>query len=253
MKVIVRTLGAREAEQLARTVVPRTSSKGLVEVYGLTWRSDAMLAWENDQREMGRDPKVDVRVDELDLNVVYVYVPDGSAGPFCAHSRQPTFTKGLSLFEWNRLKKEVKDKELADRLGRLDDSEAMSLRIEYHAQLGHKNDPTALKRLADLQNEMARLRLEQVNDGTAKPKPAADSQKPAKKPRKPKRDSAPANNIESPPPTPAAPVAPAVPEPVPDTASTKDSASATPPTTTRKPGDLPKSKFPTIQLNRRSQ
>ncbi len=253
MKVAARTLSAQEAEILARTAEVRTASKGLVEVYGLTWRSDALLSWENGQRAMGRDPKVEVRIDELDLHVVFVAAKDGSAGPFRAQSRQPTFTKGLSLFEWNRLKKAVRDKALADRLGRLDDSEAMSLRIEYHEQLGHGDDPTALKRLADLQNEMARLRQDHVNDETAKTKPAADSQKPVKTPRKPKKDSAPTNNIESPLPTPKSPEAPAVPETVANTASTKDSASATPPTTTRKPGDLPKSKFPTIQLNRRSQ
>jgi hypothetical protein len=160
------------------------------------------------------------------------------------------FTKGLSLFEWNRLKKAVRDKALADRLGRLEDSEAMSLRIEYHAQLGHGDDPTALKRLADLQNEMARLRLQQVSDGTTTSKPALVSKKAGKKPRKRPKDSTPADKAETPLPTPAAP---AVPEPVRGTASPKDSTSETPPTTTRKPGDLPKSKYPTIQLNRRSQ
>lgn len=253
MKTNARTLSATEAERLARTVVVRTASKGLVEAHGLTWRSDALLAWENGQREMGRDPKVEVRVDELDLHVVYVDIQDGSAGPFCAQSRQPAFTKGLSLFELNRLKKAVKNQALADRLGRLEDSEAMRLRVEFHAQLGHGGDPVALKRLSDLQNEMARLRLAQANDGAAMPAAMVDSKKASKKPRKRRKDSTPADKAETPLPTPAAPVAPAVPEAVPGTASPKDSTSETPPTTTRKPGDLPKSKYPTIQLNRRSQ
>lgn len=147
---------------MARTVEMRVVVQGRIECHGLSWKSDALLAWELKQRQLGNEPKVDVRIDELDLKVVYVDVPDRSVGPFKAISRQPQFTDGMSLFELNRLKKAVKDKALSERLGRLSDEDAMKLRVEFYAELGRGNDPVAMKRLSELQNQMVKLRLEQA-------------------------------------------------------------------------------------------
>lgn len=162
MNLPIRTISAADAEIMARTVETRTSVKGRVECHGLTWASDALLEWEIRQRELGNEPKVDVRIDELDLHVVYIDVPERGVGPFMARSRQPEFTEGLSLFELNRLKKAVKDKELSERLGRLSDEAATKLRIEFYAYLGHGDDPVAQKRLSEIQNQLARLRLQKA-------------------------------------------------------------------------------------------
>lgn len=159
MSAPIRFLTSHDAEVLARTSIDRTSSKGCVEVHGLTWKSDALLGWELTQRDLGHLPKVEVRIDELDLSVVYVDVPERGVGPFRAISRQPNFTQGLSVYELNKLRKLVKDKELADRLGRLSDEEATRLRTEYYAELGRAHDPASLKRLTDLVHQMNRKRL----------------------------------------------------------------------------------------------
>ncbi len=158
----IRFLKPDDAEVMARNIVERTASRGCVEYAGLKYSSPALLDWENRQRELGKDPKVDVRIDELDLSFVYVDVPERGVGPFKALSRQPSFTNGLSLSELNRLKRTIKDKELADRIGRLADEEALKLRTEFYALLGRAHDPAALKRLTQLQDELARQRLQQA-------------------------------------------------------------------------------------------
>lgn len=185
MNFPIRTLSAADAEIMARNVVTRTSVKGCVECHGLIWRSDALLEWEIRQREAGQDPKVEVRIDELDLHVVYVDVPEPGVGPYMAQSRQPEFTQGLSLFELNRLKKAVKDKELSERLGRLSDEEATRLRIEFYAQLGHGDDPVAQKRLSEIQNQFARLRLLRTGEEVPLEPTPSTSAKPATRKKTP--------------------------------------------------------------------
>lgn len=145
----VQYLSAQESEVLARTIEQRTSVKGCVECHGLRWQSNALLEWENRQRDAGKQPKVNVCIDELDLHVVYIEYPDTDRPPTQAISLQPEFTRGLSIFELNRLKKATKQKELADRLGRLSDREASALRLEYYARLGHGDDPVAQRRLSE--------------------------------------------------------------------------------------------------------
>ncbi|MCX7062659.1 MAG: hypothetical protein NTZ11_17435 [Gammaproteobacteria bacterium] len=159
----IRFLTREDAEFMARNIVERTSVRGCVEYAGLKYSCPALLDWELRQREMGKDPKVEVRIDELDLSFAYIEVPERGIGQFKALSRQPSFTTGLSISELNRLKKAIKDKELADRLGRLSDGEALRLRTEFYAQLGRAQDPAALKRLTQLQDELARQRLQQAD------------------------------------------------------------------------------------------
>lgn len=245
MKGPIRYLTREDAEVMARTVYERTASRGCVEVFGQTWSSRALLAWELQQREMGKDPKVDVRVDELDLSVVYVDVPDPGVGPFKALSRQPSFTDGLSVSELNRLKKAIKDKDLADRLGRLSDEEASKLRIEFYAQLGRVNDLAALKRLTQLQDQLARLRLQ--NTGV-EPPPA-----PVPEPARPKAKrsrKASAKATSSPASQPGDHVDAPLTQPESPPAAAPAAAAATPSTTTRKPGDLPPRKYPSLNLKR---
>lgn len=159
MNAPIRYLKQEDAEIMARTVVERTASRGCVEVHGLSWTSPSLLEWENRQREMGITPKVDVRINELDLGYVYIDVPERGVGPFKAWSRQSQFAEGLSLLELNRLKRAIKDKDLAFRLGELADEHANTLRITYYAELGRGNDPAAQQKLRELEDQLAKLRL----------------------------------------------------------------------------------------------
>lgn len=237
----IRHLKREDAEVMARTVVERTATGGCVEVYGQSWSSSSLLGWELQQREMGKDPKVEVRIDELNLHVVYIDLPERGVGPFKALSRQPLFTDGLSVNELNRLKKAIKDKELSDRLGRLPDAEASALRVEFYATLGRANDPAALKRLTQLQDQLARLRLKNAGvDPPAAPltEPAGPKAKRSRKaPIKPASLPAgrPSDQVDAPAPQPPSPSAV---EPVP------------PYTTTSKPTGLPPRKFASLSLPR---
>lgn len=181
----IRFLTREDAELMARNVVERTSVRGCVEYAGLKYSSPTLLDWELRQREMGKDPKVEVRIDELDLSFVYIEVPERGVGAFKALSRQPSFTTGLSISELNRLKKVIKDKELADRLGRLSDGEALRLRTEFYAQLGRAQDPAALKRLTQLQDKLARQRLQQAGADN----PTSTATEPVEaRPKRPRKD-----------------------------------------------------------------
>lgn len=248
MKLPVRTLRAEDAKIMARTVEMRTAVSGRVECHGLIWKSDALLEWELRQREMRKDPKVEVRIDELDLHEVYVEIPDGDDGPFLARSHQPEFTRGLSLFELRRLKKAIQEKELVDRLGRLDDREATRLRQEFYAMLGHGHDPVAQKRLSELQNQMAQLRLQQPTVKSVVLSPPTFA--PTKKPRGPVASQKPSNHIiESPVATSIPPVRTPGPEaspppaPVPPTATNIE-------LTQRVSANRLKPKFPSMQIHR---
>jgi hypothetical protein len=158
LKIRVNTLTPQEAEEMARTYEPGTASNGCVERYGLRWRSDALRTWEVMQRGLGRKPEVSIRIDELDLSLVYVEPLQGERAIFRATSTQPTYTKNLSLFEHNRLKAALQAKDTQERLVRMSDKQAFNLRIEYHAALGRADDPIAYRRLVGLRDELAALR-----------------------------------------------------------------------------------------------
>lgn len=158
MKVPIRTLSPQDAEILARTTENGVVSNGCVERHGLRWRSDALRTWEVSQRSLGRKPEVSIRIDELDLSVVYVEFDDVSRQLIKATSTQPLYTHRLSLYEHKKLKEELKKRELKDRLVQMKDDEAFQLRIQYHAALGHADDPVAYRRLVGLRDQLAALR-----------------------------------------------------------------------------------------------
>lgn len=246
MLLPVRTLSAQDAEVLARSVETRTLVGGVVECHGLSWKTNALHDWENTERALGRDPRVEVRIDELDLHVAYIDSPTGG-GAIKADSRQPEFTRNLSLFELNRLKKVVKDKALAERIGRMSDREALNLRIAWYAQLGHGDDPVAQKRLSDLQDQLAKLRLQRAGMPPSSDEPVPDTTSPEtpSAPQKPAPKKK-ANAAKKPPasaPTPP----PLQPQTTPVTTEVLPPA---PPADDHKPGDLPKPKFPSLNLKR---
>ena len=158
MSIPVRTLSPQEAEILARTVVTGLVSNGCVERYGLRWRSDALRTWEVEQRGLGRKPEVTIRIDELDLSVVYVELLDNSRKTLRATSTQPKYTRYLSLFEHRRLKAAMRKQAIRDRLVLMQDEEAFALRIQFYAALGRADDPVAYRRLVEVRDRLAALR-----------------------------------------------------------------------------------------------
>ncbi len=158
MSIAIRTLSAQDAEMLARTIVTGVVSNGCVQRYDLRWRSDALRAWEVSQRALGKKPEVQIRIDELNLAVVYVEPLDGSTPIVRAISTLPTYTHSLSLYEHRKLKDKMKELRLRDRIVEMGDEQAFNLRIEYYATLGRANDPVAYRRLVGLRDRLAALR-----------------------------------------------------------------------------------------------
>ena len=177
MKLPIRTLSAQDAEILARTIKTGVASNGCVECIGLRWRSDALRTWELHQRGLGRRPVVSVRIDELDLSVVFVesLVEHDERRIFRAISTQPKYTANLSLYEHSRLKAETKKQGIKDRLVRMTDNQAFHLRVEYHAALGRASDPVAYRRLVALRDQLAALRIDPAPDEGAVTKPLSAS------------------------------------------------------------------------------
>lgn len=167
MRVVVRTLSPQDAEMLARTIVTGVVSNGCVERHDLRWRSDALRSWEISQRGLGKKPEVRIRIDELNLAVVYVEPLDGSGQIVRAISTLPKYTHALSLYEHRKVKEKMKADRLRDRIVQMGDEHAFNLRIEYYATLGRANDPVAYRRLVGLRDQLAALRVEgQNSDGT---------------------------------------------------------------------------------------
>ena len=158
MSIAIRTLSPQDAEMLARTIEIGVVSKGRVERHGLRWSSDALRTWEVSQRALGKKPEVQIRIDELDLSVVYVEPLDGSNPTVRATSMLPKYTENLSLYEHRKLKEKLKELQIRDRMADMGDEQAFNLRIEYYATLGRANDPVAYRRLVGLRDQLAALR-----------------------------------------------------------------------------------------------
>lgn len=199
MSVVVRTLSPQDADMLARTIVTGVVSNGRVERYDLRWNSDALRAWEVSQRALGKKPEVQIRIDELNLSVVYVTSLDGSNLTVRATSMLPKYTENLSLYEHRKLKEKLKELQIRDRMADMGDERAFNLRIEYYATLGRASDPVAYRRLVGLRDQLAALRAggEGLTDTTyvsneAKTAAPVTPVKPARgQPRKNERQEAP--------------------------------------------------------------
>lgn len=249
MSIPVRTLSPQDAEIMARTTKTGMVSSGCVECHGLRWRSDALRTWEIEQRSLGRKPEVSIRIDELDLSIVYVDALHGERRTYRATSTQPMYTKRLSLFEHGRLKAVLKKKDINDRLVRMSDEQAFNLRIEYHAMLGHADDPIAYRRLVELRDALAALRAQDSGrDSPDEPPPALPSKPvcppvPTKK-ATPKRASGQGSEPEPKPSVKAPPTvdAPAKP-PAPESIESQPAK--------RKPDAAPVIFFPQISIKRK--
>lgn len=155
-KVPIRTLSDKDAHILARSSEKAIVSKGYVERHGLRWSSHALREWELTQRNLSRKPEVELLIDELDLGIVFVQLPGPAGQTLRAVSTQPQYTENLSLFEHEKLKAALKQKNLECRLGRMDDRKLYVLRLEYYAMLGRQSDPISRRRLEKLRDELAR-------------------------------------------------------------------------------------------------
>ncbi len=157
------TLTEQDAKILLRDEVERTLSKGTVEAHGLKWKCPALTTWEQSKRRLNQDPKVIVRIDELDLSKVYIATKDNPNHTHEAYSRRPEYTHNLSLYEHKQIKEFTKKKRIKARMKRMAEKELYRLRLEYKASLGHADHKIARRALERLRDYELKKRLEVVN------------------------------------------------------------------------------------------
>lgn len=175
----VRFLSREEAEILLRASQEGVASSGRVECHGLTWKSDALRTWEQQQRALGRKPRVRILIDELDLSVVFVETLEGDKLTLRALSTKPLYTQALSYFEHRKLKEILKKKQIEDRLKDMEDEQAFTLRIEYYAQLGRAKDPIAFKKMVALRDQLVALRSQQAAEADPPSPPLSETERAA--------------------------------------------------------------------------
>jgi len=110
-------------ETIAREVETRRISKGRVTVHNLQWFSHALASLEQECISRNMKADVEVYIDTLDLEKVFIRDPRDHRILIQADSVIPSYTSGLSLYEHNKIFKERKKKGLAD----LDSSEEYQL------------------------------------------------------------------------------------------------------------------------------
>lgn len=159
MPTLIRTLTAKDADILARSTLERTATGGRVFALGLSWKSDALRTWELEQRQRHREPLVEVRINEFDLWKVFVRPADQSLSHLMAVAIKPLYTRGLSLFEHERIQAMVKKRHTLSELARMSDQALYLLRLEYQATLSKQNDPVSRRRLEVLKDLLARKAL----------------------------------------------------------------------------------------------
>ena len=96
-------------DTIAREVIRRTVSHGRVTAHYLCWYSHALATLEQYLRERGLSRKVDVYIDSLNLDRVYVRDPRNDGVLIQADCTRPDYAAGLSLFEHLKVVAELRE------------------------------------------------------------------------------------------------------------------------------------------------
>lgn len=175
LAVPVRTMTSEDAEVCCRTVVKGTVSHGRVRAFGLPpYYSAALRAYEIEMRAKRQTPSVEIRVDELDLGVVFVETNDPKFGIARAESSRPQYANRLSLFEHRQIREMDAARNVNFQIEQTRDTTLYRLRMEFRAALAKGGDPVARRELTRLGG----LVLEHVGQPKSKPAPALSAPPP---------------------------------------------------------------------------
>lgn len=124
-----RTILPKEADHIFRVPHVLTIVSGRVKHKKLSWYSGALASYEQTERLNGRAPEVVVLIDEFNVHEVLVELKDASRTVVMATSTRPRLTQGLSLWEWNLLRKRLAEKGQMD-LNEVSENELLVRRYE---------------------------------------------------------------------------------------------------------------------------
>lgn len=105
----VLTIPELEIQRKCRTVFRYTINKGLINLKGLRYKSQALATLSYRFKE-----KVTIYVDQLDLSTIYIQDPFNNNNLIQADSIYPSATKDLTLAEWLEAKEILRDKYKTD-------------------------------------------------------------------------------------------------------------------------------------------
>lgn len=125
----VNTYTLEYLDTIAREVLTRKISNGRITIYNLKWYSHALATIEAQLKLKNLEAKVEVYVDTLDLEKIYIKSPLDGTIFIRADSTIPGYTKGLSLFEHKLIKEELVQKGKQD----------MASYGEYQLEIEHWN------------------------------------------------------------------------------------------------------------------
>ncbi len=103
-----RVVPAEEADAVARVPHRAVICSGRVTVNELEWYSHAATFHEQSLRAKGLQPLVDVMIDDFNLGTVNIQTLDGEHNTFLAKSTKPRYADGLTMFEHQRIRAELK-------------------------------------------------------------------------------------------------------------------------------------------------
>lgn len=152
------TYANAEADVICRIPWHRVATDGRVRVDGCVWKSSALKSWEVAERAAGRNPDVEVLVDEDNLHKVYVVTCDSKKRTFLADNIRDKYSQGLTLFEHKRVLELCKEKNIKDA-EELSDDDLCVLLFQLHKSL-EEAALVSRKRM----RQMARMR--DVKNGT---------------------------------------------------------------------------------------
>lgn len=125
----VNTFTMEHLDTIAREVLTRKTSNGRITIYNLKWYSHALATIEVQLKLKNLETKVEVYVDTLDLEKIYIKNPLDERIFIRADSTIPGYTKGLSLFEHKLIREELEQKGKQD----------MASYGEYQLEIEHWN------------------------------------------------------------------------------------------------------------------
>jgi putative transposase len=167
------TYSNEDLDILARNVETRTISGGRIKAHHLKWYSHALATVEHDLRSRGIKPEVEVSIDETDLGHIYVRDPRDNKVIIRADSVTPEYADGLSLYEHNLIRNDLKNQGEKDiqHLGKYAREKARwklwNKIVEYGEIFGKKQ----LARLKENKNNMGKADLA-IRERSNNPGPA---------------------------------------------------------------------------------
>ena len=163
-----------DLEIIARSVDERRISRGRIRIHNLQWYSHALSTLEYSLRKKNIKPLVTIYINELDLSSIYVEDPFESGNFIKADSVKPKYANGLSLYEHNLIRSELKIKTIKD-MDRINETELLIAKWNLYQKIVEMGSKHADRQIARINNSEKKIdrqgikRLEKLEKENSNP------------------------------------------------------------------------------------